>query len=156
MGWAWLMAACTSRAALLMSRSKSNIREIRVEPSELREVICDRPEIAPSDCSSGVATLEAMVSGLAPGRLALTVIMGKSICGKRATGKKSRARTPTASMARQYRVLATGRKIKILKPFTAFAPLAHSDEGAYNGQKTSTPLGSCIGSVAGYKAGRPP
>src|SRR5690625_4752722 len=150
------MAACTSRAALLISRFKSNIKEMRVEPSELREVICASPEIAPRDCSNGVATLEAIVSGLAPGRLAVTVIMGKSICGKGATGKKRKANTPTAIMARQIRVLATGRKIKTLKPFTAFAPLAHSDEGASNGQKTSTPLGSCIGSVAGYKAGRPP
>src|SRR5690606_38043494 len=77
-----LMAACTSRAALLISRSRSNISEMRVEPSELRELISLTPEIAPSDCSSGVATLEAMVSGLAPDMLADTEIMGKSICGK--------------------------------------------------------------------------
>src|SRR3546814_18715618 len=53
-----LMAACTSRAALLMSRSRSNIKEMRVEPSVLRELISLRPAIDPSDCSSGVATLD--------------------------------------------------------------------------------------------------
>src|SRR3546814_9252567 len=71
------MAACTSRAALLMSRSRSNIKEMRVEPSVLRELISLRPAIDPSDCSSGVATLDAMVSGLAPASLAETDIMGK-------------------------------------------------------------------------------
>src|SRR3546814_993088 len=71
-----------------MSRLKSNCREIRVEPSELREDISVRPEIVPSDCSSGVATLDAMVSGLAPGRLAETEIMGKSTCGNGATGSR--------------------------------------------------------------------
>src|SRR5690625_1883846 len=88
---------------------------MRVEPSELREVICANPEMAPKDCSNGVATLEAMVSGLAPGKLAVTVIMGKSICGKGATGKKRSASAPMAIMAKHIRVLATGRKINTLK-----------------------------------------
>ena len=36
--------------------------------------------------SSGCATDEAIVSGEAPGREALTTIVGKSICGSGATG----------------------------------------------------------------------
>jgi hypothetical protein len=36
--------------------------------------------------SSGVATAEAMVSGLAPGRFADTCIVGKSTCGSGETG----------------------------------------------------------------------
>ena len=32
-----------------------------MEPSELRELISPKPEIAPNDCSSGMATLDAMV-----------------------------------------------------------------------------------------------
>ena len=36
--------------------------------------------------SSGVATPDAMVSALAPGKLALTVIVGKSTVGKSLTG----------------------------------------------------------------------
>ena len=39
-------------------------------------------------CSSGVATDEAMVSGLAPGRLAVTLIVGKSTFGSAATGSR--------------------------------------------------------------------
>jgi hypothetical protein len=43
-----------------------------VEPSELTEVIWLMPGMSENWRSSGVATFEAMVSGLAPGRLALT------------------------------------------------------------------------------------
>src|SRR3546814_10429596 len=91
------MAACTSRAALLMSLSKSNIKEMRVDPSELRELISLSPAIEPSDCSSGVATLDAMVSGLAPAMLVDTEIMGKSTCGKGETGRKTKASPPDRS-----------------------------------------------------------
>ena len=40
---------------------------IAVEPSVLVEVICETPEICANCVSSGWATAEAMVSGLAPG-----------------------------------------------------------------------------------------
>src|SRR5690606_37633654 len=93
-----LMAACTSRAALLMSRSRSNISCTRVDPSELRELISLSPEMAPSDCSSGVATLDAMVSGLAPDMLAETEIIGKSICGRGETGRNTSASPPVTTM----------------------------------------------------------
>lgn len=49
---------------------------MRVEPLPEDEVISLTPAITPRRRSSGVATLEAMVSGLAPGRLALTEIDG--------------------------------------------------------------------------------
>lgn len=49
---------------------------IRVLPSELVEVISLTPAMLPSDRSSGVATDDAMVSGEAPGREALTIITG--------------------------------------------------------------------------------
>ncbi len=38
--------------------------------------------------SSGWATEEAIVSGDAPGKAALTEMVGKSICGNGATGSK--------------------------------------------------------------------
>ncbi len=38
--------------------------------------------------SSGVATAEAIVSGLAPGRLAETRIVGKSTLGRSLTGQQ--------------------------------------------------------------------
>ena len=71
-----LMAACTSRAALSTLRSRSNCSVMEVLPRMEREVISVTPAMAPSDRSSGVATVAAMVSGLAPGRLALTEMVG--------------------------------------------------------------------------------
>ncbi len=71
-----LMAACTSRAALSMLRLRSNCRLTRAEPLELLDVISLTPAMMPRRRSSGVATLEAMVSGLAPGSDADTEIAG--------------------------------------------------------------------------------
>ncbi|MNE16390.1 hypothetical protein D3C87_1658060 [compost metagenome] len=71
-----LIAACTSRAAPLISRSRSNCKMTRVLPSELIEVISLTPAIRPRARSSGVATDEAMVSGSAPGNEALIEITG--------------------------------------------------------------------------------
>ncbi len=81
-----LIAACTSRAAPLISRSSSNCKIMLADPCELLEVISVMPAICPSARSSGVATVAAMVSGLAPARLALTIMVGKSTCGSGATG----------------------------------------------------------------------
>ena len=44
------------------------------------------PAIVENCFSSGVATDEAIVSGLAPGRFALTWIVGKSTVGRSLTG----------------------------------------------------------------------
>ena len=57
-----------------------------VEPSELVDVICATPGIWANCRSSGCATEDAMVSGLAPGRLAEIWMVGKSTCGSGATG----------------------------------------------------------------------
>ena len=55
-------------------------------PSELIEVIESMPAMVVNWFSSGVATEDAMVSGLAPGRLAVTCIVGKSTLGRSLTG----------------------------------------------------------------------
>ena len=81
-----LMAACTSRAAASMSRSKSNCSVMLVEPWPLPEEIEVTPAMPPNARSSGVATLVAIVSGLAPGSDADTWMVGKSTCGSGATG----------------------------------------------------------------------
>src|SRR5579883_3546817 len=70
------MAACTSWAAALMLRSRANWMVIEVEPRTLDDVMLSMPAIVESCFSSGVATDAAIVSGLAPGRLALTLIVG--------------------------------------------------------------------------------
>src|SRR3954454_6692246 len=73
-----LIAACTSRAAASMLRLKSNCRVMLVEPSELTDVICVTPAMRPNCRSNGVATADAIVSGLAPGNPAPTEITGYS------------------------------------------------------------------------------
>jgi len=50
-----MIAACTSRAAPSMSRLMSNCSVIRVEPTELDDVISVTEAIAPRCRSSGVA-----------------------------------------------------------------------------------------------------
>ena len=57
-------------------KSRSNVSEMFVLPWLLRELIDVMPEIVAKLFSSGVATEDAMVSGLAPGRLALTWMVG--------------------------------------------------------------------------------
>jgi len=76
-----VIAACTSRAAASILRERSNCIVMLVEPSWLVEVIWLTPAMRPNCRSSGVATDEAMVSGLAPGRPALTLMTGYSTCG---------------------------------------------------------------------------
>ena len=81
------MAACTSRAAPSMLRFRSNCRVMLVVPRKLEDVISVTPAMRPNCRSSGVATEDAMISGLAPGKVAATEIVGKSICGSAETGK---------------------------------------------------------------------
>ena len=81
-----LMAVCTSVAAPSMLRSRANCSVIEVLPSPLHDVIATRPGMAANCCSNGVAMVVAMVSGLAPGRAAETVMVGKSTSGRAATG----------------------------------------------------------------------
>ncbi len=69
-----------------MFRSKANCRVIWVLPCELEEVIESRPEMVVNCFSNGVATAEAIVSGLAPGRPAETEMVGKSTVGRSLTG----------------------------------------------------------------------
>jgi len=52
----------------------------------LAEVISVIPAMRPNRRSSGVATAEAIVSGLPPGNPALTLMVGLSMRGSGATG----------------------------------------------------------------------
>ena len=69
-----------------MSRLRSNCSVMLVVPWVLVEFIDVRPEIVENCFSSGSATADAIVSGLAPGRVALTEMVGKSIAGRSLTG----------------------------------------------------------------------
>src|ERR1044072_7669596 len=85
-GAAAARAAWMSWAAASMLRSSVNTTVIWVRPSALADVIESMPAMVENCRSSGVATAEAMVSGLAPGRLAETETVGDSTCGSGATG----------------------------------------------------------------------
>jgi hypothetical protein len=79
-------AACTSTAALSMSRSWSNSSVTCVCPSVEVELMTFRLAMVANCFSSCVATDEAMISGLAPGSTAVTWIVGVSNCGSAAIG----------------------------------------------------------------------
>ena len=80
-----------------------------LDPRVLDEVISVTAAMRPNWRSSGVATEEAMVSGLAPGRPALTEMVGKSTCGSGDTGRMRKATAPASAMATVRSVVATGR-----------------------------------------------
>ena len=112
-----LIAACTSRAAPSMSRLKSNCSVTRVLPSALPDVISVTPAMRPSERSSGVATVAAIVSGLAPGSDACTEIVGKSTCGSGDTGRSWNASAPASATPSVSSVVATGRSMKMAEGF---------------------------------------
>src|SRR5580658_7849280 len=98
-------------------------------PRLLADVISVTPAMCPNWRSSGVATEDAMISALAPGKLALTEIVGKSTCGNGETGRTSKAIAPAMAMAIVSSVVATGRWMNgsdtfIVHPRVAVPPLA--------------------------------
>src|SRR5216684_776154 len=80
------MADCTSCAAASMLRLRLNCRVTEVDPRYEADVMESRPAIVENCRSNGVATEAAIVSGLAPGSDALTLIVGKSTFGRSLTG----------------------------------------------------------------------
>ena len=81
-------AVCTSNAAPSMSRPRSNWMVIEVVPSADIEVSDEMPEMVESCRSIGEATDAAMVSGLAPGSVAVIAMVGKSTAGSAATDSR--------------------------------------------------------------------
>ena len=75
-GMASAIAVSTSTVAPSISRFKLNCSVIWLVPCPLLEIMESSPAMVVNCRSSGVATADAMVSGLAPGRLADTVIVG--------------------------------------------------------------------------------
>src|SRR5438876_5228548 len=118
-GMASLIAVWTSTAAPSMSRLKSNCRVIWEDPIEFEEIMESSPAIPVNCRSRGVATADAMVSGLAPGRLAKTEMVGKSTVGMSLTGRARYATTPNKAMASISRLVAIGRRMKIAEMFTS-------------------------------------
>src|SRR6266446_9038982 len=94
-----------------MLRLSPNCRVIRLDPRVLDEVISVTSAITPRWRSSGVATVVAIVSGLAPGICAKTEIVGKSTCGSGDTGSLKNANTPASATPIVNSVVATGRSM---------------------------------------------
>ena len=153
-----LIAACTSSAAPSRLRDSSNCSTTDVLPSELVEVISVTPGIRENWRSSGVATVEAIVSGLAPGSDAPTDSVGKSISGTAETGKYIYATIPIIRIAAASSEVATGRVMKGAEMFTVVPPgFAYQDLVAGEARCT----GACIARVVGSRlslaiAGPPP
>jgi hypothetical protein len=70
------------------------------------------PSIVENWRSNGVATEEAMVSGLAPERLAFTTIVGKSTFGRSFIGRSLYPAKPASRTPIITRVVITGRRMK--------------------------------------------
>src|SRR6476646_6823111 len=80
------IADCTSSAAASILRSSENCSVICEMPVPLSDVIESSAGIDENCFSSGVATADAIVAGAAPGRFALTWMVGKSTLGRSDTG----------------------------------------------------------------------
>ena len=83
------------------------------------ELMTSTSEIVANCFSSGVATEEAMFSGLAPGSTAVTWIVGVSNCGSAAIGMPSQAKMPATTAEADSSTVMTGRRMKISVAFTA-------------------------------------
>ncbi len=76
------------------------------------------PAMRPNMRSSGVATEEAIVSGLAPGRLVNTMMTGYSTSGRGATGMCGNATAPASNNATVSNDVAMGRSMNGADIFT--------------------------------------
>ena len=115
-----------------MLRLSVNWIVMLVTPSALTDVIESMPAMVENWRSSGVATAEAMVSGLAPGRLAVTWMVGKSTFGRSLTGSFWYAITPNSTMAAISSVVRTGRRMKrsvLTRPSAASRPRGRPGRG---------------------------
>ena len=88
-------------------------------PRELVELMEFNPAIDANCFSRGSATADAMVSGLAPGRPAFTLIVGKSIVGRSLTGNCRYAIAPNTMMPSMMSVVVTGRLMNSADKFMA-------------------------------------
>src|SRR5664279_2507031 len=119
---AMVSAVCTSSAAASMFRLRSNWMTIAVVPCDDVDDIDEMPAMVESWRSIGPATDAAMVSALAPGKVAVTAMVGKSTLGSAETGNKRKPNTPNAMIDAVSRVVMTGRRIQSSERFIDQAP----------------------------------
>src|SRR3982750_1914403 len=86
------------------------------------DVMLSMPAMVENCFSSGVATVAAIVCGLVPGSVALTVTVGKSTFGRSLTGSCRYATIPKTRMPIMTSVVMTGRLMKsVVKCITTYA-----------------------------------
>lgn len=102
-----LIVVCILRVASLIFRLKLNCKIIRVLSSELLEVILLISVMRLSERFSGVVTEDVIVFGDVSGSEALTIIIGKSICGSGAIGS-------IRKFSMSYRVMVIDSKIVVI------------------------------------------
>src|SRR3990170_8473284 len=99
---------------------------IAVVPCEEVEDIDEMPATVESWRSIGPATDAAMVSALAPGRVAVTAMVGKSTLGSAETGSSRNPNTPKAMIVAVIRIVMTGRLMqssdRVIDQAPALAP----------------------------------
>ena len=83
------MAALMSWAAASIFRDRANWTLMVVVPRDEVEVMESMPLMEANCFSRGRATAAAMISGLAPGSLAVTLMVGKSTVGRLLIGSRS-------------------------------------------------------------------
>ena len=119
---ALVIIACTSWAAASIFRLRLNWSVITVAPKVLVDVMESSPAMVENCLSKGVATDDAIVSGLAPGRFTVTRMVGKSTLGRSLTGSRRYPTRPKKKMASMTRVVVTGRRMKNSEMFMSLFP----------------------------------
>jgi hypothetical protein len=95
---------------------------IDVVPCDEVDDIEEIPAMVESWRSIGPATEAAIVSALAPGRVAVTAMVGKSTFGSAETGRSLKPNTPKAMIEAVSSVVITGRRIQSSESVIAQAP----------------------------------
>ena len=119
---AMVSAVCTSSAAASMLRLRSNWMVMTLVPCDELDVIEEMPAMVDSWRSMIPATEAAMVSALAPGKVAVTAMVGKSTRGRAETGSRRNPNTPNAMIDAVISVVMTGRRIQSSERVMAYAP----------------------------------
>src|SRR3981081_1432658 len=120
--WAIVSAVCTSSAAASMLRLRSNWIVMTLVPCEELDDIDEIRAMVESCRSMMPATEAAMVSALAPGKVALTAIVGKSTLGSADTGNRRKPNTPKAIIDAVISDVITGRRIQSSESVIVYAP----------------------------------
>src|SRR4029078_8783097 len=95
-----------------MLRLRANWSVIALVPCDELDDIDEMPAIVDSWRSMMPATEAAMVSALAPGKVAFTAMVVKSTRGSAETGNRRKPKTPKAIIEAVISVVMTGRRIQ--------------------------------------------